>query len=393
MILNEGGNVFANTEPFDQKFVPNILDTINRALKSTGIEAIPVGSAATPKEGRQSGDMDVVVDEASVLEFFKAKDAKSGRKALNDFIQQQGLETAQSGINVHVNVPVGKAHHQVDIMVTANAPTVAKFHTHDIPHGSPYKGVHKQLMMAILAKQKGYMWSAWQGLFSRTSEGKKGDFVTDDLNKIAQLLLGDNASAANLSSVENIMRAMPDDQAAALLDRARQDPNWKEVKVNEELIRIKHLAGLKEQTTQPPIMPNIQGLTPGQSKDLGAGNKVTLNADGTISYTGGWGTYVYNAQGKAIKHISPNLAGAGQSTDLTTNKTSTSYNDGPLSVKKGPDGEVDAQYDLGLGVAKMSKDAQGKTGGNYIPRTESKLSRNDPLNQSLEAMLSIARLR
>lgn len=228
MILNEGGNVFANTEPFDQKVVPNILGTINKALKPTGIKAIPVGSAATPKEGRSSGDMDVIVDEAAVLEFFKAKDAKSGRKALNDFIQQQGLETAQSGINVHVNVPVGQSHHQVDIMVTANAPQVAKFHTHDIPHGSPYKGVHKQLMLAILAKSKGYMWSAWQGLFARTPEGKKGDFVTDDLNKIAQVLLGDIASAANLSSVENIMRAMPDDQAAALLDRARQDPNWKE---------------------------------------------------------------------------------------------------------------------------------------------------------------------
>jgi len=244
MILNEGGNVFANSEPFDQKFVPNILKTINAALKPTGIEAIPVGSAANPKEGRQSGDMDVIVDEAAVLEFFKAKDAKAARKELSTYIQQQGLETAQSGINVHVNVPVGKAHHQVDIMVTANAPNVAKFHKHDIPIGSPYKGVNKQLMMAILAKQKGYMWSAWQGLFSRTAEGKKGEFITDDLNKIAQLLLGDIASAANLSSVENIMRAMPDDQAAALLDRARQDPNWKETKPAEDIQRIRTLSGL-----------------------------------------------------------------------------------------------------------------------------------------------------
>lgn len=248
MILNEGGNVFANAEPFDQKFVPNILDTINKALKPTGIQAIPVGSAATPKEGRQSGDMDVIVDEQAVLEFFKAKDAKAARKELSAFIQQQGLETAQSGINVHVNVPVGKSHHQVDIMVTANAPKVAKFHTHDIPDKSPYKGVNKQLMMAILAKQKGYMWSAWQGLFSRTPEGKKGEFVTDDLNQVARILLGDIASAANLSSVENIMRAMPDDKAAALLDRARQDPNWVEKKQEavqyESIDRLRNNAGI-----------------------------------------------------------------------------------------------------------------------------------------------------
>jgi hypothetical protein len=263
MILNEGGNVFANAEPFDQKFVPNILSTINKALKSTGIQAIPVGSAATPKEGQQSGDMDVIVDEQAVLEYFKAKDAKSARKELSAFIQQQGLETAQTGINVHVNVPVGQSHHQVDIMVTGNAPKVAKFHTHDIPAGSPYKGVNKQLMLAILAKQKGYMWSAWQGLFSRTPEGKKGEFVTDDLNEIARVLLGNIASAANLSSVENIMRAMPDDQAAALLDRARQDPNWVEKKpaesMNTESInRMKKLAGMKEADVVSPRFAGVQ---------------------------------------------------------------------------------------------------------------------------------------
>ena len=238
MTLLEGGNVFANSTEFDHKDVPAILKTINGALQGTGIQAIPVGSAATPKEGKKSGDMDVIVDEASVLEFFKAKDAKTARRALNDYIASKGLETAQTGINVHVNVPVGNEFHQVDIMVTANAPKVAKFHTHDIPANSPYKGVNKQLMLAILAKQKGYMWSAWQGLFSRTPEGKKGEFVTDDLEVVAQTLLGDAANATSLSSVERIMQALPDDQASALLDRAKQDPNWKEVPVKQENYRI-----------------------------------------------------------------------------------------------------------------------------------------------------------
>jgi hypothetical protein len=233
MILNEGGNVFATAEPFDHKDVPAILQTINRALQGTGINAIPVGSAATPRPGQQSGDMDVIVDEAAVLEFFKVKDAKTGRKALNDYIKSKGLETAQTGINVHVNVPVGNQYHQVDVMVTANAPKVAKFHTHNIPQGSPYKGVNKQLMLAILAKSKGYMWSAWQGLFDRNEVGKKGNFISDDLDSIAQILLGDHANADNLSSVENIMKGLPADQAQDLLDRARQDPNWVEKKQQE----------------------------------------------------------------------------------------------------------------------------------------------------------------
>jgi hypothetical protein len=245
MILNEGGNVFSNSEPFDQKFVPSILKTINTALQGTGISVIPVGSAATPREGKQSGDLDVIVDEQTVLEFFKAKDAKSARKALNDYLTGKGLETAQTGINVHVNVPVGPAHHQVDVMVVPNAYKIAKFHTHEIPQGSPYKGVNKQLMLAILAKSKGYMWSAWQGLFKRDAAGKKGEFVTDDLGEIARTLLGDQAGTGTLGSVETILRALPQDQADALLAKAKEDPNWKEIKSNEELERIKQLSGLQ----------------------------------------------------------------------------------------------------------------------------------------------------
>jgi hypothetical protein len=230
MILTEGGNVFANATPFDHKDVPAILKTVNSALRGTGIEVIPVGSAATPRPGKQSGDMDVLADEGAVMHYFKAKDAKTARKALNDYIKGKGLETAQTGINVHVNVPVGSEHHQVDIMVTANALQVAKFHTHSIPQGSPYKGVNKQLLMAFLAKDKGYMWSAWQGLFARDPEtGKKADFVTDDLAKIAEILTG-RADATVLGSVESILAALPQQQAAELLARGKADPNWKEVK-------------------------------------------------------------------------------------------------------------------------------------------------------------------
>lgn len=235
MILNEGGNVFANATPFDHKDVPSILKTINGALQGTGITAIPVGSAATPKPGKTSGDMDVIVDEKAVLDFFKAKDAKAARKALNDYIAAKGFDTAQTGINVHVNVPVGREHHQVDVMVTANAEKIAKFHTHDIPAGSPYKGINKQLMIAILAKSKGLMWSAWQGLFNRDATGKKADFITDDLAEIAGYLLGVK-DASKLGSVESIMSALPKQEAEELLAKAKADPNWKEVK--QESIRV-----------------------------------------------------------------------------------------------------------------------------------------------------------
>jgi hypothetical protein len=225
-ILLEGGHAFADVSAFDHSDIPAILATVNGSLEGTGIAVIPVGSGATPVPGKISGDLDVIVDEAAVLSFFKSPDAKTARKALRDYISNQGLDAIQSGINVHVRVPVGEINAQVDIMVTANAERVSKFHIHAIPQGSPFKGVNKQLALAILAKQKGYLWSAWQGLFARTPEGKKGEFVTDDLDEIAFILTGAR-DASVLGSVESILDALPKDEADALMDKASQDPNWK----------------------------------------------------------------------------------------------------------------------------------------------------------------------
>ena len=79
------------------------------------------------------------------------------------------------------------------------------------------------------------MWSAWQGLFARDGLGKKSDFVTDDLSKIADILTGKN-DASVLGSVESILAALPKDQAAELLARGKADANWKEVK--QESIKV-----------------------------------------------------------------------------------------------------------------------------------------------------------
>lgn len=241
-----GGNVFANAKPFDHKDASTILKTINQVLADSGIHAIPVGSAATPVAGKISNDMDVVVDEKTVINFFKVKDAKTARKALRDYIANKGLATSQSGINVHVSVPVEGNNHQVDIMVTPNAERVSKFHTHNIPAGSPYKGVNKQLIIAILAKSKGYLWSAWQGLFLRDENGKKSDFVSDDLDTIAKAIVGNHASAKDLSSTESVLAALPKDEAKKLLSKAKEDANWVELPTQEstELARIKQLSGL-----------------------------------------------------------------------------------------------------------------------------------------------------
>ena len=226
-----GGNVFQGTSDFDHNAIDELLDLVNnKILKGTGIECIPVGSAATPTPGKRSGDLDVIVDENAVMSFFNTNDVKEARKALSNYIQEKGFNTAQSGTNVHVQMPLGSESHQLDIMVVANAANTAKFHTHTIPQGSPYKGIHKQLAISKIAKAKGLLWSAWKGLFKRDDKGKTGEFITNDLNQIAQILLGNNRNANDLGSLESILATMPKDQADALLADLETDPNWKVVK-------------------------------------------------------------------------------------------------------------------------------------------------------------------
>jgi hypothetical protein len=72
------------------------------------------------------------------------------------------------------------------------------------------------------------MYAAWEGLFRRNAEGKKGELVADDWDEMAKVLLGPTADGSNLGSVEAIMKSLPHDQAQALLAHVKQDKNWVE---------------------------------------------------------------------------------------------------------------------------------------------------------------------
>ncbi len=393
--MNESKNViFPDTKEYDQKLAPEMKAKMDSILSPLGLNSVAIGSAHTPTPGEMSGDLDLQVDMDEIKAKFKTDDDKEAKRALAAFIQDRGFQTRQAGVNVFVRLPVGDDFYQVDLECIPKVAKVSRYHQHKIPKGSPYKGVNKQLMIAALAKSKGYMYSAWQGLFSRTPEGKKDELVADDWDEIAQVLLGPEASGDNLDSVEAIMASLPQDQAQAMLAQLKQDKNWVERPQKEslELDRIKQLAGLNEETNIPP-MPDIAGLQPGQTKDLGDGERITLNKDSTVSYSGGFGTVVYNSQGKGIKYILPTFGGLGKTIDLTTNKATTSYNAGPMNIKQGPDGEVDAEYDFGAGKAKMARTSQGATSGTYTPRIESRSLRKDPLKDPLDQMLRIARLK
>jgi len=218
-----GGKVFDGTSDFDHNAIEELLDDVNnKILKGTGIECIPVGSAATPTPGKRSGDLDVIVDENAVISYFNSKNVKEAKQALAAYIADNGYATKVIGTNVHVRMPLGSDFHQLDIMVVADASKVSKFHTHEIPQNSPYKGVHKQIAISKLAKARGYKWSAWKGLFNRDTD----EFVTNDTDEIAQALLGPNSNAADIGSLESILAKLPKDQADALMAELQTDRNF-----------------------------------------------------------------------------------------------------------------------------------------------------------------------
>jgi hypothetical protein len=227
-----GGNVFDNCVPFDQAFTADLTQQLDQVLHKLHVNAIPIGSTANPVSGQTSGDLDVIVEQNILGRQFNTRNTRTIRKKMKSAFEQAGYDTDQSGVSVHVNLPLNRRYHQADIMVVEDAANVSKFHIHNIPKGSPYKGINKHLALMYLAKQQNLLWSAFSGLYRRDQNGKRSDLITRDIDRIAYILLGVNATAKDIANFENIQSAMSSQQAQEMLNTLRQDANWKEHKTS-----------------------------------------------------------------------------------------------------------------------------------------------------------------
>jgi hypothetical protein len=233
-MAEKGSKIFGDTVPFQKKHSDELKAKMDKYLAKLGLQSVMVGSNSDPDKDPEdtASDLDTMVDLDHIIQQFNPqpvdkKDTvdKAARRALASAIQEMGLQTSQAGVNVFVRLPYGPNAHQIDLECIRKVAKVSRYHQHRIPRGSPYKGVSKQLMIASLAKQKGYVYSAWEGLYIRTPENKKGDLVADDWDEIAERLVGVK-DGNRLSSVESIMQSLPPEQAQALLAHVQQDKNW-----------------------------------------------------------------------------------------------------------------------------------------------------------------------
>jgi hypothetical protein len=229
-IINEGGNIWPESENFDQAIASHLAHETNKYLKGVKAGVHLIGSAATPTPGKMSGDLDVMVDLNQLMQQFGTKDGKTTRIELEKYLQGQGLQTKKTGVTVHILLPYKNSFYQVDIKAVGNAEKVHKFHHHSIPAGSPYKGVHKQMMMNALASSQGMLWSPDEGLYARDELGKKAGFISDDLDVIAKHLLGKRAKGSDLGSVERILDAIPDEaRRNEIFQQASSGASWQAV--------------------------------------------------------------------------------------------------------------------------------------------------------------------
>ena len=123
------------------------------------------------------------------------------------------------------------------------------------------------------------------------------------------------------------------------------------------------------QVPQAPPFPEGDFSKPGPY-DIGNGEKLTVNQDGTRVHSSGAGTFTYDKAGKVIKYTSPNFSGLSQEHDLVTGNITVKYINGPMNIIKTYDktgketGDSNAEYDMGTQTV-----AQKKTAGGAVQNT------------------------
>ena len=194
MKLYEGGNVFklADGQPATTRISrENVVPTVQWLEKLTGLNLVDNMLGSTGRK-ETSGDLDLGIDETKIT-----KDVLI-QQLLKRGIKAEDIK--KSGDSVHLKTPIlGDAANgfvQTDFMF--GDPEFQKFALNT--GESDYKGVHRAILLASIAKAQGMKWSYKNGLMDRETN----EIITKNPAEIAQKLI--NGTTADLSSVESIVK-------------------------------------------------------------------------------------------------------------------------------------------------------------------------------------------
>jgi len=219
--LKEGGNVFPDVVDIKREYAKDLINSVKQLLPGYDLQ-FDIGSVGYKV---QSGDMDVFMDQDEVVNKFKAKDEKTAKQSLAQFIQAKGFQTAIKGRNVHVRMPLPDGTFaQVDLMVIPDSSAVAPWHQHG-PRGSyedpSFKGSQNFILMNSIGKALGLKFDAFGGKLMRRDNN---EVVARTRDEVAKILLNPRATGNDLNSVKTIVQALENDpKKDAKLAQARED--------------------------------------------------------------------------------------------------------------------------------------------------------------------------
>jgi hypothetical protein len=195
MKITEGGNVFklADGSEATQRIArADVIPTVKWLEQLTGLNLVDNMLGSTGYK-ETSGDLDLAVDASKI-----------SKEVLVQQLLKKGIEPTdikKTGDSVHFKTPInGEAKNgyvQTDFMF--GDPNFQRFSMTGSPEGSPFKGMHRHVLLASIAKAQGMKWSYKNGLMDRTTN----EVISKDPSEIAHKLF--NGSAADLASVETIV--------------------------------------------------------------------------------------------------------------------------------------------------------------------------------------------
>jgi len=194
MKLFEGGNVFklADGQSATTRISrENVVPTVQWLEQLTGLSLVDNMLGSTGRKDT-SGDLDLGIDETKIT-----KDVLI-QQLLKRGIKAEDIK--KSGDSVHLKTPIigdkSNGYVQTDFMFGDTEFQKFALNTGE----SDYKGVHRALLLASIAKAQGMKWSYKNGLMDRETN----QIITKTPEEIAEKLIG--GTAADMSSVESIVK-------------------------------------------------------------------------------------------------------------------------------------------------------------------------------------------
>ena len=193
--LYEGGNIFklADGEPATTRIArDNVVPTVQWLEQLTGLNLVDNMLGSTGRK-ETSGDLDLGVDSTKVSKEILIQ------QLLNKGIDRNDIR--KTGDSVHLKTPIlgdpNNGYVQTDFMFSDN-PQFQSFSYTGGGEGQ-FKGVHRNILLASIAKGLGMKWSPKFGLVNRETN----EVISNNPAEIAQKLV--NGTTQDLSSVENIL--------------------------------------------------------------------------------------------------------------------------------------------------------------------------------------------